>query len=206
MAKKLKSPEHEADSAHRIGEPQSIDTKDDHLEDGQDSLAARLRDGDRAASAELVEMYYQQIFLYMRRLGYDRQVSEDLTQESFLNAWYHIGQLKEGKALASWLYRIASNVSKLYWRRHKGKKIVSIEWIDAPEDRIVESDRSSEYEQLEQLRQAVGQLPIKLKEVIVLHYMQHLTIAEGAKAASIRQGTFKSRLSRALKILRKQLP
>jgi len=206
MAKKLKSPEQKADSAHRRDKRQSIDTKDDHLEDGHDSLAARLKDGDRAAAAELVEMYYEQIFLYMRRLGHDRQVSEDLTQESFLNAWYHIGQLKEGKALASWLYRIASNVSKLYWRRHKGKKMVSIEWIDAPEDRIVESDRSSEYEQLERLRQAVGQLPIKLKEVIALHYMQHLTISQGAKAADIRQGTFKSRLSRALKLLRKQLP
>ena len=114
--------------------------------------------------------------------------------------------MKEGKALASWLYRIASNVSKLYWRRHKGKKMVSIEWIDAPEDNILETDKSGEYEQLEQLRQAVGQLPIKLKEVIALHYMQHLTISQGAEAASIRQGTFKSRLSRALKLLRKQLP
>ncbi len=206
MLKKLKSPEHKAESAHRIDEQPSINTKDDDLEDVQDWLAERLREGDRAAAARLVEMYYQQIFLYMRRLGHDRQESEDLTQESFLNAWYHIGQLKDGKALASWLYRIASNVSKLYWRRHKGTKIVSIEWIDAPEDGIVQSSTSSEYEQLEALRQAVAQLPIKLKEVVVLHYMQHLTIAEAAKAVGIRQGTFKSRLSRALKSLRKQLP
>ena len=142
----------------------------------------------------------------MRRLGHDRQVSEDLTQESFLNAWYHIGQLKEGKALASWLYRIATNVSKLYWRRHKGKKVVSIEWIDAPEDKILDADKSGQYEQLEQLRQVVAQLPVKLREVIVLHYMQHLTIAQAAEAASVRPGTFKSRLGRALKILRKQLP
>jgi len=206
MLKKLKSPEHEVESAHPIDKQPGTITKDDELEDVQDWLAERLREGDRAAAARLVEMYYQQIFLYMRRLGHDRQESEDLTQESFLNAWYHIGQLKDGKALAGWLYRIASNVSKLYWRRHKGKKIVSIEWIDAPEDRVVQSNTSSEYEQLEALRQAVAQLPIKLKEVVVLHYMQHLTIAEAAKAVGIRQGTFKSRLSRALKSLRKQLP
>jgi len=112
MLKKPKSPEHEAESAHRIDKQPSIDTKDDELEDVQDWLAERLREGDRAAAARLVEMYYQPIFLYMRRLGHDRQESEDLTQESFLNAWYHIGQLKDGKALASWLYRIASNVSR----------------------------------------------------------------------------------------------
>ncbi|MBL7152134.1 MAG: RNA polymerase sigma factor [Phycisphaerae bacterium] len=201
MAKKLKSAEHKAASAHRTVKRQSSDTKG-----VQDSLAARLRSGDRAAAAELVELYYRQIFLYMRRLGHDRQVSEDLAQESFLNAWYHIGQLKEGKALASWLYRIASNVSKLHWRRHKGKKMVSIEWIDAPEDKILDADKSGQYEQLEQLRQVVAQLPVKLREVIVLHYMQHLTIAQAAEAAGVRQGTFKSRLGRALKILRKQLP
>ncbi|MHC4743038.1 MAG: RNA polymerase sigma factor [Planctomycetota bacterium] len=205
MAKKLKLPEQKADSAHLVIERQSIDTKDDHLENRQNSLAARLRKGDRIAAVELVEMYYEQIFLYMRRLGHDRQTSEDLTQEAFLNAWYHIGQLKEGKALTSWLFRIASNVSKLYWRRHKSKQMVSLEWVDAPEKKILDPDRSDEYEQLEQLRQAVAELPNKLKEIIVLHYLQHLTIAEVAEAANIRQGTCKSRLSRALKILRKRL-
>lgn len=206
MAKKLKSPEHKAESAHLVIKRQSIDTKDDHLEDRQNLLAARLRDGDRIAAAELVEMYYEQVFLYMRRLGHDRQISEDLTQEAFLNAWYHIGQLKEDKALTSWLFRIASNVSKLYWRRHKNKQMVSLEWIDAPEDKILDADRSDEYEQLERLRQAVTELPNKLKEIIVLHYLQHLTIAETAEVANIRQGTCKSRLSRALKTLRKRLP
>ena len=206
MAKKLKLAEHKADSAHLSTKRRNNVTKDDHLEDTQDLLAERLRNGDRVAAAELVDKYYRQIFLYMRRLGHNRQVSEDLTQECFLNAWYHIGHLKEDKALAGWLYRIASNVSKLYWRRHKGKQMVSIEWVDTPEDRILETDRSDNYEQLEQLRQAVAQLPIKLREVIVLHYLQHLTISEAAEAAGIRQGTFKSRLSRALKILRKQLP
>jgi RNA polymerase sigma-70 factor (ECF subfamily) len=52
----------------------------------------------------------------MRRLGHGRQLSEDLTQETFLRAWRHIGQLRNGKALEAWLYRIAGNVSKLYWR------------------------------------------------------------------------------------------
>lgn len=205
MAKNAKLAEHKPDSAHHRGERQN-DTRGKQLEDEQNSLAGRLRAGDRAAAAELVELYYRQIYLYMRRLGHDIQVSEDLVQESFLNAWYHIGQLRDGKALSSWLYRIAGNVSRLHWRKHKGKKTVSIEWIDAPGGRIREADKVDMHEQLEQLRTAVARLPVKLREVIVLHYMQHLTIARGAEAAAIRQGTFKSRLGRALKILRKQLP
>jgi RNA polymerase sigma-70 factor (ECF subfamily) len=141
----------------------------------------------------------------MRRLGHDRQVSEDLTQESFLNAWHHIGQLKNGKALNSWLYRIAANVSKLYWRKHQNRKTTVIEGMDAQDSDNVQYDKVEYNEQLEQLAQAIAQLPIKLKQTVILHYMQQLTIAESAKAAGIREGTFKSRLNRALKSLRKQV-
>jgi len=67
------------------------------------------------------------------------------------------------------------------------------------------SDKIADYEQLGQLKNAVVRLPGKLKQAVVLHYMQHLTIAQAAEAAGVRQGTFKSRLSRALKALRKQV-
>ena len=60
----------------------------------KEALADRLRTGNRDAAAELVDMYYKQIYLFMRRLGHGSQISEDLTQESFLRVWQHIGQLK----------------------------------------------------------------------------------------------------------------
>ena len=170
----------------------------------QDSLAAQLRAGNRAAAAELVDLYYEKIYLFMRRLGHSCQVSEDLTQESFLQAWQHIGQLRSGKALNSWLYRIAGNVSKLHWRRHSSSKAVRIEGVDVPDSNDALWGKIGHLEQLGQLRNGVATLPMKLKEVVVLHYMQHLTIAEAAEAAGLRKGTFKSRLSRALKELRRQ--
>jgi len=175
------------------------------LEKRQDSLAGRLRAGNRTAAAELVDLYYEQIYLFMRRLGHSCQVSEDLTQESFLKAWQHIGQLRSGKALNSWLYRIAGNVSKLHWRRHSSSKVVRIEGIDVPDSNNAQWGKIGQLEQLGRLRDGVATLPMKLKEVVVLHYMQHLTIAEAAEAAGLREGTFKSRLSRALKELRRQV-
>jgi RNA polymerase sigma-70 factor (ECF subfamily) len=81
-------------------------------------LAARLSKGRSAAAEELVDCYYERIYLFMRAVGHDRQISEDLTQETFLRAWYHIGQLRDGKALSGWLFRIASNASA-YHRRHQ---------------------------------------------------------------------------------------
>ncbi len=205
MEKKAKLAEQKADLTYLKNTQRNLDSDKEYRSQRRDSLAARLRSGDRAAAAELVDEYYQQIYLYMRRLGHDLQVSEDLTQESFFNAWHHIGQLKDGKALNGWIYRIASNVSRLHWRKHKHKEVIGIEGLEMPQSGEGEHEKMEYNEQLEQLKDAVERLPMKLRETIILHYMQQLTIAEAAEAASLNQGTFKSRLNRALKTLRKEI-
>lgn len=176
-----------------------------YLEERQDSLAARLRAGNHAAATELVDIYHEQIYLYMRRLGHSCQVSEDLTQESFIQAWQHIGQLRSAKALNSWLYRIAANVSKRHIRKYRGRKLFSMEAADLPDSTEDEYNKVRHLEQVGRLKIAVERLPVKLRQVIVLHYMQYLTIAEAAEAAEVTEGTFKSRLNRALKVLRNQV-
>jgi len=205
VEKSAKSKEHKTGIAHPEGEQENAAKGQEHLEEDQDSLAARLRTGNRSAATELVDGYYEQIYLYMRRLGHDRQMSEDLTQETFLRAWHHIGQLRDGKALNGWLYRIAGNVSKLYWRKRKATEPRGAKIIDVIETGETEHDKISRDEELHRLNEAVSRLPRKFGQAIVLHYMQHLTIAQAAQAAGVRQGTFKSRLNRALKVLRKQL-
>jgi RNA polymerase sigma-70 factor (ECF subfamily) len=175
----------------------------ENSEQRKNSLAARLRAANPAAAAELVDIYYQQLYTYFRRLGHSCQVSEDLTQECFIAAWQHIGQLRNGCMLNSWIYGIAGNVSKVYWRSHKSEKTVSFDVIDAADTGEPESEKSGRSEQVGRLKNAVEMLPRKLKQAVILHYMQHLTIVEAAEAAGIRCGTFKSRLNRALKILKK---
>jgi RNA polymerase sigma factor (sigma-70 family) len=177
----------------------------EYSEQRRNSLAARLSAGDRAAAAELVDIYHQQLYVFFRRLGHSQQVSEDLTQESFLAAWQHIGQLRSGKTLNSWMYRIAGNVSKQYWRGHKVGKAVSVEGIDVPDDDEPVFDKTGNSERLGQLKSAIVELPLKLRQAVVLHYLQHLTIVEAAEAAGVRCGTFKSRLNRALKKLKRQI-
>ncbi len=170
------------------------------------SLAGRLRHGDRMAAEELVDRYYERVYLFMRAVGHDRQMSEDLTQETFLRAWHHIGQLRDGKALNGWLFRIAGNVSRLYRRRHKGKTSVSLEGVEPPASGVDGSQRAGERERFDRLHEAVARLPWKLRQAIALHYMDQLTIAEAAEAARVRQGTLKSRLNRGLVALRKEVP
>jgi len=197
--------EQKADLAYLNTKQEDSGKYEVHPDQKRHTLVARLRAGDRSAAAELVDEYYQRIYLFLRRLGHDRQISEDLTQESFFNAWHHIGQLRDGKALDSWLYRIASNVSKLYWRRHKHKEVVGIDIIKMADSAEDELDSVGHYEQLDELKNAVEKLPRKLKETIVLHYMEQLTISKAAEALGIKEGTFKSRLNKALKTLRKDV-
>lgn len=203
MDKKAKLAEQKPNLAYPTRQQRDLGVKETSGRQRPGSLSARLRAGERAAAVELVDEYYEQIYLFMRRLGHDRHASEDLTQDVFFSAWHHIGQLKDDKALKSWLYRIAGNVSRLYWRRHKHKETVGIELIDMPDGSETGPERAGRREQLEQVVDAVARLPAKLKQTIVLHYVQQLTIAEAAEAAGVREGTFKSRLNRALRALKK---
>jgi len=205
VANKTKLTEQNSGFAHPETSDHNLEKRERKLLQRPESLAGRLIAGEHAAAAELVDTYYKQIYLFMRRLGHSRQLSEDLTQETFLRAWHYIGQLRDGKALNSWLYRIASNVSKLHWRKHKGGHTAGIERFDPPDNSDAQYDKIEHYEQLAQLKNAVDRLPWRLRQTIVLHYMQHLSIAKAAEAAGVREGTFKSRLNRALRILRRHV-
>ena len=205
MRKNSNFREQGADFAHLVGVSGKRDVggRQANSEKSRDSLARRLRTGDREAATELVDTYYEQVYWFMRRLGHSRQAGEDLTQETFLQAWQHVGQLRTGKALQGWLYRIALNVSKVHWRRHK--EAVSVGRVEAPDTTEMDCDKVAHYEELERLQRAVLELSVKLRQAVVLHYLQRLSIAEAAEAAGVSAGTFKSRLHRALAALRKQV-
>ncbi len=190
---------------HLIDKRQNHGEPVEQSEKNYDSLVARLRSGNRDAAGELVDLYYTQIYLYMRRFGYSSHISEDLTQETFSQIWQHIGQLRSSNALKSWVYRVACNVSSVYLRKNKRKEGVSAEKLLLIADRNAAVDVVEYNEQVNRLRTVIAEMPVKFSQAIILHYMQCLNISEAAKAAGVREGTLKSRLSRGLNILRKQL-
>jgi RNA polymerase sigma-70 factor (ECF subfamily) len=174
------------------------------VEQERDLLTNRLLAGERAAAEELIDKYYEQIYLFFRRMGHSRQTSEDLTQECFIRVWQHIGQLKYARATGSWLYNIAGNLSKSYWRRNRRFLSVDsgLELIDAKHQDTPVMERE---EELLRLKEMVFLLPFKLRGVVVLHYLQQLTIMEAAEAMGVSEGTIKSRLHKALRVLKKKM-
>jgi len=211
MQKDVQATEQKAENAHLTADREAVVVQPGPTDPAPaaqaDStvLAGRLRHGEHAAAVEFVDRYYERIYLFMRAMGHDRQISEDLTQETFLRAWYHIGQLRDGKALNGWLFRIAGNVSRLHRRRSKGKNPVNLDGIEPPVGGTDGSLNAGRREQVAQLQEAVARLPWKLRQAVVLHYMEQLTIAEAADAVGIREGTLKSRLNRGLEALRKEV-
>jgi len=174
------------------------------LEQNIDLLTNRLLGGERAAAEELVDKFYQQIYLFFRRMGHSPQTSEDLTEECFIHIWQNTAHLKYERALVSWIYSIAGNISRTYWR--KNKRYVSLdsglEIIDSSQQgpSLIEHN-----EELAKLKKMILLLPFKQRQVIVLHYFQKLAIGDCAEAAGVGKGTLKSRLNRALRFLRKKM-
>ena len=205
MQKDAQATEQNESPAHLTNEQIGVDQDRRTVVEDDATLAGRLSKGDRTAAEDLVNRYYERIYLFMRAVGHNRQTSEDLTQETFLRAWCHIGQLRNGKALNGWLFSIAGNVSKLHHRRHKDRSAVDLDSVDPQAGGADGSDRAGDREQMGQLHEAVSRLPWKLRQAIVLHYMEQLTISEAAEAAGIRSGTLKSRLNRGLEALREEV-
>jgi len=165
-------------------------------------LVWRLRRGDREAYRELVSRHHQGVYGYLRRLGAEASLAEDLTQETYAKAWRRIGTLRQSSSLRSWLLTIARN-EFLQWVRVERPEVRPLD--EAPEEaddgpgverglELSERDRA--------LRQAVGGLQPDLQETVALHYFQDLSFREVAVVLGVPPGTVKSRINRALRSLR----
>jgi RNA polymerase sigma-70 factor, ECF subfamily len=132
--------------------------------------------------------------------------AEDLTQDVFVTLYTKLDTFRGDAAIRSWIYSIAINKSKDYlksWSYRKmqitGKlKVESFSEKDAVENYVISNteDRA--------LYQAVLQLPLKYREVILLHYYKGFSVRETSDFLSLKEATVKTRLSRARKLLHDQ--
>src|SRR5262252_8555415 len=99
-------------------------------------LVARAKDGDAAASEQLVRQYERQIFRVAQHITQNREDAEDITQDAFLKAYEKLDQFQGNSKFYTWLVRIAVNESLMRLRRRRTGKMVSI-------DEDVETDEGS---------------------------------------------------------------
>jgi len=170
-------------------------------------LCKRIRKVDKDAACELLQIYYQNIFAYLRRLCGSNQDAEDLTQQTFLKVWSSLDGFAGRSKFSTWLYRIAHN-TYIDWQRRSigGAQDYPDPWWDECIDTNPDPFANAADRQLaQQLYEAVDQLDADKKHVVHLHYYQGLSIRQTAKVLGIATSTVKYRLREIFRILRIRL-
>ncbi len=132
----------------------------------------------------------------------DVHLADDLTQQALVKALQNIGSLRDREMLDAWLFRILSNCWKDHLRIQK--ETVDIEDAGLLSDSSPE-DQHQESQIVLRIRQAIGELPEKQRQVVTLVDLAELTYSEVSEALEIPIGTVMSRLCRARQTLRSSL-
>ncbi len=179
-------------------------------DDADHSLIERALGGEHEAFARVVAMHQRYVAaLAQRLLGWDPEV-DDVVQDVFASVWQRRGQLRETERFRGWLARITVNTARTRLRRRMVRQTLLLNFgqtrpAEADESPVVgESLERQEAGRL--VRDAVNRLPQRDKEVLVLHYLEHMPIDEVAGILGQRVNTVEVRLHRARKRLAERLP
>ncbi len=173
----------------------------------ESSLVRVAQKGDLEAFNQLVRFYQDRIFNLATRILGDEDMADDITQNTFLTAYLNLPRFRNG-SFRSWLSRIATNLCYDEYRHHKRYPVLSIENNDLAEETLsplydfsgasLLPEIEVEKHELEQIvRDALNQLEVDQRTVIVLVDMQEFDYRETAHILGIPIGTVKSRLARA---------
>jgi RNA polymerase sigma-70 factor (ECF subfamily) len=192
----------------RLGRPRRVPLEvDEAAELDWPALAAAFRAGDAAAAGAAAMHLLPFVARLVRRLTAWRSDGDDLTQDVLVAALAARRQFRGEAKLETWITRIAINTCRAHARKAWLRKKLFRAWAERrpaatapPAD-----DAADDNEQAAAVRRAVAELPTKLREAIVLCYLEEMTAAEAAEALGVRPGTVEVRLSRGRERLRKML-
>ena len=167
----------------------------------------RCQDGDREAFRYLVEQYKDLLFGTAMLMTGNRAVAEEQVQEALLSAWRGIRGFRRGSPVKPWLLRILVNAVLSQQR----KRTINTVRFNGGGPEALDCDAADPAETLDALenrlalRRVIAGLNPDQRQVVALRYFASLTVPEVARTLGVREGTVKSRLHRALAILRQQL-
>src|SRR2546425_11914003 len=121
-------------------------------------LLEQLRRGDVEAGRRFIQDHYPGIYRYLVHLTGCRDAAEDLTQETFLQAWRHLDDFEGRSTLRTWLYRIAHR-EFLQALRSQRAQLPLEEAGEMPEPRAAELIEAVE------LRAVIARLPLEEREL-----------------------------------------
>lgn len=172
--------------------------------DGEVKLIKDAVRGKASAFGLLYDHYQPKIYRFVLIKVGRREEAEDLTHQVFLNAWQKISNYKDlGFPFSSWLYRIARNQVIDHYRTRKQE--VSLEEVDAEisTDFGLNEKNIDDKRQLEKVMEALRGLREDYQEILIMRFVEDLSVKETAAAVEKSEGAVKLMQHRAVKELKK---
>ncbi|MBD3387101.1 sigma-70 family RNA polymerase sigma factor [candidate division KSB1 bacterium] len=179
--------------------------KERKLDLTEKELVHRAQNGDLDAFKELVNQNESRIAATITGMIGRCPEAEDIGQETFIRFYQNINHFRAESSVATYLTRIAINLSLNELKRRKRKKLL---FPNSTEEMLYLKDSDKNTEKLEindALQKALVRLKPKYKKVIVLRLVSGYTTRETAELLSLPEGTVLSRLARGLKKLKQEL-
>ena len=172
-----------------------------------------LRGGDRAEEhVRVVDAWFRpRLLRYFRADPLIRQDAEDLVQKTLTRVFLHVGSLEAEERFVGWLFAIARNVRSTAVVRMRRERSVIVEAPDGARDRPApEAGGSSEQsvateERLESIRTAIGALPARQRQCLMLRVRDELSYDEIASALRLSLNTVRNHIAEAKRNLRRVL-
>jgi RNA polymerase sigma-70 factor, ECF subfamily len=172
---------------------------------------------DPLAFGELYDAYYLKISNYLlHRLPY-AEVAQDITSEVFFKAMTKLHTFSwRNLSFSSWLFKIANNEIKMYYRKKEGK-FFSLEFLldsnhfeppdsmDIEQDYLVAEEELSRNQKFKEAQAHLAELPLIYQEVLALRFFEKMSLAEIGEITGKNLNTVKSLLSRGTEKLRAQM-
>lgn len=174
----------------------------------------KMIQGDESAFDELYRSFSGKLYRMAYFITGNQSDSEDVLQETFVKCYLHRKSLKDPERFEAWLYQILVRTA---WKLCRKRREVSLDAVlENPDDRgmaqqLSRDDKEGPLEQLLKQEHAfhlwklVEGLNVKYRTVILLYYYNELSTREIAEITGTLEGTVKSRLFQARKLLKKQL-
>ena len=173
---------------------------EDTTVDWEGALVQRACAGDTRAFERLYREHAGRVYGLCLRMTRDAQLAEDCVQETFINAWRALARFETRSSLATWLHRIAVNVTLA-----KRRKIGPAEQLPEESEEIAGDWTLETPVEVDEIVTAIGALPEGARDALVLHALYGYSHGEAAQMLGIAEGTCKAQLHRARKLLRERL-
>jgi RNA polymerase sigma factor (sigma-70 family) len=156
---------------------------------------------------ELYELYSRKAFRTACFIAGNKELAEDIVQEAFTRCFMEIKKLKKPELFNRWFYSLLVRVG---WRISGRRKNVLLKEIHSEEIELLKSNENIEdliekKEIHKKVNEALQTLNLTLRTTVILHYYNDLSIKDISKIMDCFQGTVKSRLHTARKLIGKKL-